>query len=549
MNWRSAVAIIHDALAIIVAWSAAYWLRFNFDIPQNFFDGMLNTLVWILPIQLLVLWWFGVYRSFWRYVSLVDLKRIIVSVTISALLVSTLVLMSGVGFVPRSVLIIQPLLLVLMMGGTRFVYRMWRERNLYGPIELDGKPVLVMGAGDAAVRLLREFSRSSEWQIVGLLDDDESKHGRHIDAVEVLGPLKDIGLFAKREQVEQVIIAMPSVTPLARRRAAQAASTAGLTVLTVPAIEDLLSGRVTVSDIRRVEVEDLLGREVVKLDDPGLHQFLESKVVLITGAGGSIGSELSRQVASYSPKKLILVDHSEFNLYQIDRELNQTPSIPCVPLLGDVRDSGYMKHVFETTSPDVIIHAAAYKHVPLLETNVIQGVRTNVYGTQVLADLASEFGVEEFLLISTDKAVNPTNVLGASKRIAEIYCQNINQRSRTTFITVRFGNVLGSAGSVIPIFREQITKGGPVTVTHPEISRYFMTIPESVSLILQSGAMGKGGEIYVLDMGEPVKITDLAEQMIRLSGHEPNVDIEIQYTGLRPGEKLHEELFHSDEDL
>ncbi|MBK6632565.1 MAG: polysaccharide biosynthesis protein [Betaproteobacteria bacterium] len=543
MLFRNIVIVAHDLVAAALAWMLAYWLRFNLEVPDPYYQGMLSGLPWVVPLHAAAFMALGVYRGMWRYVSVKDLQRIVLAVVLAASLVGASVFMFQLGDVPRSVLILQPLLLIMAMGGTRFGYRVWREHQLYGGVRLDGEPVLILGAGDAAMLLLRELKRSEEWRVVGLLDDEGDRRGRSIDGVKVLGDLDQVAEHATRLQVKKVIIAMPSASSAARRRAAEAAAAAGMSVLTVPAIDDLLSGRVSISQLRKVEMEDLLGREVVKLDSEGLHRLLGGRIVLVTGAGGSIGSELARQIARFEPRLLVLFELSEFALYQIEQEFaRQLPGTPIACTVGDVKDTARLDQVFVQYRPEVVFHAAAYKHVPMMESeNAWEAVRNNVLGTLRMAEASLRHGVGEFVFISTDKAVNPTNVMGTTKRLAEMVCQRLQQSNETRFVMVRFGNVLGSNGSVIPKFREQIARGGPVTVTHPDIVRYFMSIPEAAQLVLQAGLMGQGGEIFVLDMGEPVKIADLARDMVRLSGLADD-DIRIVFTGLRPGEKLYEEL-------
>ena len=543
MLFRNIVIVAHDLVAAALAWMLAYWLRFNLEVPDPYYQGMLSGLPWVVPLHAAAFMALGVYRGMWRYVSVKDLQRIVLAVVLAASLVGASVFMFQLGDVPRSVLILQPLLLIMAMGGTRFGYRVWREHQLYGGVRLDGEPVLILGAGDAAMLLLRELKRSEEWRVVGLLDDEGDRRGRSIDGVKVLGDLDQVAEHATRLQVKKVIIAMPSASSAARRRAAEAAAAAGMSVLTVPAIDDLLSGRVSISQLRKVEMEDLLGREVVKLDSEGLHRLLGGRIVLVTGAGGSIGSELARQIARFEPRLLVLFELSEFALYQIEQEFaRQLPGTPIACTVGDVKDTARLDQVFVQYRPEVVFHAAAYKHVPMMESeNAWEAVRNNVLGTLRMAEASLRHGVGEFVFISTDKAVNPTNVMGTTKRLAEMVCQRLQQSNETRFVMVRFGNVLGSNGSVIPKFREQIARGGPVTVTHPDIVRYFMSIPEAAQLVLQAGLMGQGGEIFVLDRGEPVKIADLARDMVRLSGLADD-DIRIVFTGLRPGEKLYEEL-------
>ena len=549
---RSLSAFAHDVLAAAAAWCLAYLFRFNFDIPESYFAAMLTTAVWIVPVQAMIFLGLGLYRGLWRYASLPDLNRILLAVALGAIATPLVLFMLGLSAgVPRSVILLAPILLLLLMGGSRFTYRAWKEHRLYGLANHESKQVLVLGAGDAAVGLVKELARSHDWRAVGLLDDDPAKLGTQLHGIRVLGAIGDLPQWAQQLNVEHAIIAMPSATHGDRRRALEVCSAAGIKAMTVPSYDDLISGKITVSQIRNVELDDLLGRDPVVLDNAGLHGLLSGKAVLVTGAGGSIGSELCRQIAKFRPQRLILFELNEFALYQIEQEFRSDfPEMPMVFAIGDVKDPARLAQVFAQFHPAVVFHAAAYKHVPLMEQeNSWQAVLNNVMGTRMLAQAAIEHGTEKLVLISTDKAVNPTNVMGASKRLAEMVCQALQQVSATRFVMVRFGNVLGSAGSVIPKFREQIAKGGPVTVTHPEITRYFMSIPEAAQLVLQAALMGgekDGGEIFVLDMGEPVKIADLAKDMIRLSGLGEE-DIKIAYTGLRPGEKLYEELLADDE--
>ncbi|RLJ67986.1 polysaccharide biosynthesis protein [Sulfurisoma sediminicola] len=540
MNWRSALAFLHDLLATALMWLFAYWVRFNFEVPREFSAGAQGALLWVTPLYVAVYAWLGLYRGIWRYASMGDLRRLLVAVGLGALCVASVAYMTQATGIPRSVLLLHPILLVVVMGGSRFLYRAWKDGHIAFMRHEGTVPVLVLGAGDAAAQLLGELARSRDWHAVGLLDDNAQKHGRRIHDVPILGALADIAQHAERCQARHAIIAMPSASSATRRRAAELAAAAGLTVLTVPAFSDLMQGRVAISHVRKVELEDLLGREQVQLDDEGLHRLLTDKVVLVTGAGGSIGSELCRQIAGLGPRQLVFYELSEYALYAIDQEFAGKP-IRC--MVGDVKDGAALEATFSQYRPDVVFHAAAYKHVPLMENeNAWQAVRNNVLGTLRVARAAIAESVGEFVLISTDKAVNPTNVMGASKRLAERVCEALQcEAAATRFVMVRFGNVLGSSGSVIPKFREQIALGGPVTVTHPDIIRYFMLIPEAAQLVLQAAAQGQGGEIFVLDMGEPVKIADLARDMIRLSGFTED-EIAIEFTGLRPGEKLYEEL-------
>ena len=543
------MAVSHDLLAAALAWLIAYLLRFNFDLPPSFRSEMWRTMLWVAPLQSLIFWYMGLYRGIWRYASVSDLRRIFMAVLLAATLIPLVLWMFRINaVVPRSVLVIDPILLLLAMGGDRLLYRLWKEQGLFGPIKLQGSPVLVLGAGEAGAGLSKELSRSREWHLVGFLDDDANKQGRSINGIKVLGKIDNLPHWSERLGVTQVIVAMPSATHQMRKHAIELANRNGIKVLTVPSFDDLLSGKVAISQLRAVELDDLLGRDPIRLDEAGLHEQLTGKVVLVTGAGGSIGSELCRQIARFTPKTLVLYDAGEFALYLIEQELNRKfPELDIVYLAGDVRDDVRLEQVFAGYKPSVVFHAAAYKHVPLMERhNAWQAVRNNVFGTWRVAECAQRHGVEKFVLISTDKAVNPTNVMGTTKRMAEIVCQGLQRPDGTRFVIVRFGNVLGSNGSVIPKFREQIAKGGPITVTHPEITRFFMTIPEAAQLVMQAGCMAKGGEIFVLDMGEPVKIVDLAKDLIRLSGLGED-DIKIEFTGLRPGEKLYEEVLADSE--
>jgi FlaA1/EpsC-like NDP-sugar epimerase len=444
--------------------------------------------------------------------------------------------------VPRSVLILDPLVLLIVMCGSRLAYRYQKERRWQGLLTASGKPVLVLGAGAAAEKLIAELRTNSDWRVVGLLDDDARKHDRSLLGVRVLGLIESLRKHAEAMGVENAIIAMPSASHGLRRRAVEICATAGIEALTVPSIDDIVSGKVAISRVRRIELDDLLGRDPVELDDAGLHAFLGGKTVVVTGAGGSIGSELCRQIVRHAPGRIVLFDASEFALYSIEQEFrDRLPHAEVSAVIGDAKDARRVAEVFARHRPQVVFHAAAYKHVPLMEEeNAFEAVSNNVLSTVTVARAAQRAGASKFVLISTDKAVNPANVMGASKRLAEIVCQALQAASRTQLVIVRFGNVLGSTGSVVPRFREQIARGGPVTVTHPDIQRYFMSIPEATQLVLQAGAMGKGGEIFVLDMGEPVRIVELARQMIRLSGLAED-DVRIEYTGLRPGEKLYEE--------
>ncbi|MBF0609787.1 MAG: polysaccharide biosynthesis protein [Magnetococcales bacterium] len=531
------------------------------SLPQSDWGGLFDSfteqgitpllLLFFLPSQFILFIRERLYRGLWRFASIPDLIRIIKASLMGTLLLGVYVYILRIDTFPSSTLLLYPLLLIMGLGGSRLTYR-WLKDYHFKPTdqELKKNNVLVIGAGIGGDIIIRDALRNPDHHIVGLLDDNFSKLGTEIHGIRVLGTVQDLEKTLASHHVDTVFLAIASPSRHLVQNVLSVCTKLHVECRILPSLRELVDGKVNISRLRQVTVEDLLGRHSVQLDVAMITNCFFGQVVMVTGGGGSIGSEACRQVAHQHPSKLIILDHSEYNLYQVEMELRREfGSLNIHAVLGDVKNSELVSHLFATHNPQVVIHAAAYKHVPMVEENPIEGVRNNVFGTITVARLAHQFGSSRFVMISTDKAVRPTNVMGASKRIAEIYCQNLNAHSQTRFITVRFGNVLASAGSVVPLFRQQIAKGGPVTLTHPDITRYFMTIPEAVGLVLQAGAMGEGGEIFVLDMGEPVKIKELAEQMIRLSGMEPHVDIPITYIGLRPGEKLYEELFHEDEDL
>ena len=545
------VAFIHDLLVVPAAWFVAYWLRFNFtSIPDHYLTQAWLWLPLLLVAQGGTFIYFGLYRGDWRFASMPDLLRIIKAVTVGTLVcVAIIFLFTRLHNIPRSVFPAYWLLLIAGLGTPRFFYRWIKDHKFYLG---QGQRVLIVGAGRAGEMLARDLLRDPHRTLepVGFVDDMKHKRGAEIHGIRVLGSCRQLPKLVKRLEVDIVLLATPSARSPQIRRIVEYCEAANVPFRTIPCMQDLIAGRISINTLREVSIEDLLGRDPVKLDREAISTELSGRCVLISGGGGSIGTELCRQVAKLAPSKLILLENCEFNLFRIENELRQTfPHIELHPVLGDVADEVAVEHLYNTYKPDITYHAAAYKHVPMLESQIREAIHNNVCGTKIMAQAADRHGCDAFVLISTDKAVNPANIMGASKRIAEIFCQNLNQRSDTRYITVRFGNVLGSDGSVVPLFKEQIENGGPVTVTHPEMMRYFMTIPEACQLILQAESMGSGSEIYVLDMGEPVSVTYLAEQLIRLSGNEPGKDIEIVYTGLRPGEKLFEELFHEKERL
>ncbi len=544
-------AFAHDLVTIPLAWFAAYWLRFNLDaIPPEFLDGALRALPWVILVQGSIYWVFGLYRGVWRFASLPDLVRITKAAVVgTALVVLALFIINRSLLIPRSVPVLFFGMQLVLLAGPRLLYRWIKDHRLSLRA---GERVLIVGAGRAGEMLARDMLRDPQhaYSPVGFVDDKPRRLGGEVHGVPVLGATEAIPKLVAERAIDLVLLAVPSAGAPEMRRLVGLCEQAGKPFRTVPQLRSLMAGQVSISELRPVSIEDLLGRDPIKLDWDGIHAGLAGRDVLITGAGGSIGSELVRQIAAASPKRLILVDNGEFNLYQIEMELLEShPGLDFARYLLDVTDAPAVDALFRAERPAIVFHAAAYKHVPMLEDQVRAAVRNNVQGTRVMAEAAAAWSCERFVLISTDKAVHPANVMGATKRLAEALCQSLDRRSETRYITVRFGNVLGSAGSVVPLFRRQIERGGPVTVTHPDIERFFMTIPEACQLIMQAAVIGDGGEIFVLDMGEPVKIRYLAEQMIRLSGQEPGSEVRVDYIGLRPGEKLYEELFYESEDL
>jgi FlaA1/EpsC-like NDP-sugar epimerase len=545
------VAFAHDLAMVPVAWFGAYFLRFNLELPpDSFLVSAVTALPAVCAVHALMFWYIGLYRGVWRFASMPDLiritKAVFFAVGLSAIALFLATRMEGI---PRAVFPLHGVLLVLLLGGPRFAYRWFKDHRFTA---VGDKKVLIVGAGRSAEMLVRDMIRvaGGPYQPIGYVDDDVVQDGREVHGIPVLGTYDRLPELVREHGVELVLIAIPTATSKQLRRVVELCERAGVPFRILPRLQDLVTGQVSFKELRDVRIEDLLGREPVTLDWKGIAGLTNEKTIMVTGGGGSIGAELCRQIARLGPTCLVLFERSEHNLYQIEMELRaEFPALRLVPLLGDVCDVVAVEDAFRRYAPHSVFHAAAYKHVPLLEDQLRQAVLNNVAGTHVVAGFADKYDSESFVLISSDKAVNPANVMGATKRVAEIVCQDLSQRSRTRFITVRFGNVLGSSGSVVPLFQQQIARGGPVTVTHPDIMRYFMTIPEASQLILQASAIGNGGEIFVLDMGEPVKITYLAEQLIRLSGKRLGEDVEIVYTGLRPGEKLYEELFHGAEKL
>ncbi len=544
-----AAIVAHDLFMVLGAWFVCRWLVEQISgTPFVHGSSLATELIVVIVLQSAVLWTIGLYKGLWRFASFQDMWNIVRAAAFgTVLIISSLAIMHG--SVLREwlqSLLIYPVLLFVLLALPRICYRFWKDSHMPQSRQKSGlKRVIILGAGRSGALLERELRHRGGFEIVGYLDDDTRLRGAQVHGVPVLGTISRLQQLGLELEVELVIIAMPSATNQQMQRVVEICEQSNMKFRTLPTLQDLGSMATRIGVLKRVEIEDLLGREPVSLKWDSIRKGLAGKRVMITGGGGSIGSELCRQIARLNPIELIVVDNSEFALYRIDRELRgDFQDLIFYSVLGDICDPATVEKVVGEYKPDMIFHAAAYKHLPILQTQIREAFRNNVLGTMRLAEVAERLGVGTFVLISTDKAVNPTNIMGATKRVAEMYCQNMNARSNTRFITVRFGNVLNSNGSVVPLFQEQIEKGGPVTVTHPEISRYFMTISEASQLIMQAAVLGSGGEIYVLDMGEPMKITYLAEQMIRLAGKEPGRDIQIIYTGLRPGEKLYEELFH-----
>ncbi len=544
-----AAVIVHDLIVVAIAWVGSSWLVERIAGVSLINGANLFTEVLLVAVlQGVVFWGTGLYKGLWRFASFQDMWNIARSAIFGAALVFTsLAILRGAvirEWVPA--LFVYPVLLFVSLGVPRMCYRFWKDSHRPKSKSKSGqKRVIILGAGRSGALLERELRRRSGFDVIGYLDDDRRLRGAQVHGIPVIDTIDRLPHVGPELGVDLVIIAVPSATNHQMQRIVEICENSEIEFRTLPTLQDLGNNATRIGVLKRVAIDDLLGREPVSLNWSSIREGLAGKRVMITGGGGSIGSELCRQIARLNPIELIVIDNSEYSLYRIDHELrSEFQDLVFYSVLGDICDPATVEKVVGEYQPDMIFHAAAYKHLPILQTQIREAFRNNVLGTMRLAEVAERYDVGTFVLISTDKAVNPANIMGATKRVAEMYCQNMNARSSTRFITVRFGNVLNSNGSVVPLFQEQIEKGGPVTVTHPEIARYFMTISEASQLIMQAAVLGSGGEIYVLDMGEPVKITYLAEQLIRLAGHEPGGDIQIIYTGLRPGEKLFEELFH-----
>lgn len=556
--------ILADGISIVLAQMLAYLFRFEFVLSANQLHNLVIGLFFIVPLKLLIFKWYGLYRGMWRYTSLLDVVDQ-VKATVTALIVILIAVLFVNRFqgVSRSVYIIDAVICFLFISGFRVAVKLYfKQKNLSLGLSLlalfknlgprsSGTPTLIIGAGDAGEYLLREIQGNHRLDInpVGFLDDSPAKKGLYIHGVPVLGKVSQVSEVSEQVGAKQIFIAIPSATYQQMRQTLKLCEETGLPFKTVPGLGEIIDGSVTVSDLRQVNYEDLLSRPPVDLDDESIIKYIRDKNVLVTGGGGSIGSGLCRQILQYQPKSLIVLDHSEFNLFQIEGELKKLMGPSRVKgYLGRVQDKKLLEMIFERENPEIVFHAAAFKHVPLVENAPWEGVFNNVWASKILMETSMQRGVKRFVLVSTDKAVRPSNVMGACKRVTELLAQSINGGD-TKFIAVRFGNVVGSSGSVVPFFQEQIRTGGPVTVTHREATRYFMTIPEACKLILQAGAIGQGGEIFILQMGTPVRIMQMAEDLIRLSGKEPYKDIDIVVTGLREGEKVYEELISECEGI
>ncbi len=552
--YRRMFLITYDIVAAFVSGIAALAIRYDFNIPSitpQFMDSVWKYAPINVVTMLIVFYFFRLYHSLWEYASVTEMQN-----SVAASVVVTIVQFIGMWLlklqVPRSYPFLFAMFFTVFTVVSRFAYRFFRTAKKKRLNRILGQNVMIVGAGEAANMLLKEIASSNylRMTVKCLIDDDPEKQGRFIQGVRVMGTRKDIISLAGNYDIDVIMICMPSASKLVIRDIVNICSETGCRLQTLPGVYQLVNEEVSINSLRDVDVEDLLGREPVKVNTDSILGYVKDRVVLVTGGGGSIGSELCRQIALHKPKQLIIVDIYENNAYEIQQELmHNYPNLDLVVLIASVRNTNRMNTIFETYKPDIVYHAAAHKHVPLMEESPNEAIKNNVFGTLKTAKAAGENGTKRFVMISTDKAVNPTNIMGASKRICEMIIQTLNNRYETEFVAVRFGNVLGSNGSVIPLFKKQIAQGGPVTVTDPNIIRYFMTIPEAVSLVLQAGAYAKGGEIFVLDMGEPVKIYDLAVNLIKLSGYIPNEDIMITFTGLRPGEKLYEEMLMDEEGM
>ncbi|TYP75659.1 polysaccharide biosynthesis protein [Paenibacillus methanolicus] len=549
LNRRSMLLLVVDVIIIALSICTSYLLESSGTIPNGQLDQMLIYFIVTAVISGVTMTYFRLYNRLWQYASIEEILAIAASVVWSCVVSHVLMAAIFRERIPLAISLRTMETMLLAIGAIRFG---WRVFNKYRRSTSNKRKAIIIGAGDCGVIIAKEIMNNpnAELQIVGFIDDDAMKMRTRVFGIPVLGDRNQIAAVVKSTNAEEIIIAMPSVGKDQVSEIIDLCKATSAKTKIIPGLSDLITGKVSVTSLRDVDVEDLLGREPVRPDLNGIAEYVEHKIVLVTGAGGSIGSELSRQIASFKPKKLLLLGHGENSIYSIEMELRfNYPSLQLETIIADIQDRSRIDEVFRLHNPRVVFHAAAHKHVPLMERNPAEAVKNNVFGTRNVADAADKYQVERFVLISSDKAVNPSSIMGATKRMAEMYIQTLDASSQTKFVAVRFGNVLGSRGSVIPRFREQIMNGGPVTVTHPDMVRYFMTIPEAVQLVIQAGAFAQGGEIFVLDMGAPVKILNLAEDVIRLSGYEPYREIDIAFTGMREGEKLFEELLLNEEEI
>ena len=552
---RRIFLVITDIILINGSVFLSLIMRFEINIasvPEEYIQKYIVNVIPFTIVTLIIFWCFRMYHSLWQYASIAELYKIVEACVVAEL--AHLCVTSFMGWMlPRSCYFTSGVFLIVAMSASRFMYRLLRQLiNEYRHTSEQLK-IMIIGAGEATSVLMREISNSrylDNSKVVCIIDDDLGKVGKYIRGVKIVGTRDHIKEYARYYDIDEIIFAIPSASTKDKREILNICKETSCNLKILPGVYQMVDGEINIKDLRNVDVLDLLGRDPVKVDIESIMGYVKDKTVLVTGGGGSIGSELCRQLVSHKPKCLVIFDIYENNAYDIQQELKiKYPDANVVTLIGSIRNTSRLESVFEQYKPDIVYHAAAHKHVPLMEVSPNEAIKNNVVGTWNVAKMADKYGVKKFVMISTDKAVNPTNVMGATKRICEMIIQSFNEKSKTDFVAVRFGNVLGSNGSVIPLFKRQIEAGGPVTVTHPDIIRYFMTIPEAVSLVLQAGAYAKGGEIFILDMGEPVKIDDLAKNLIRLSGYTLGVDMEIKYTGLRPGEKLYEELLMNEEGM
>lgn len=539
--------LLIDATVVAMVPFLALYLRFEGLVDKRYFNLILRYLPEVVLVSLVTFYMFGLYHRLWRYASIPELLGILGATTVSTCIITVYMYATG-AILPRSILVISWPLVILLIGASRlFIRIIHTSRQKQRDQHMN---TLIVGAGDAGAVIAREIGQRyyDTKKLIGFIDDDPYKHNQMLFGAKVLGNCQDIKRIVAENKISEIIIAIPSLGGVQLREIVQGCKKTGCSVKIVPGIYELIDGKVNIQQLRNVDLEDLLRREPVKLDLEQIAGYLTGKRVLVTGAGGSIGSEICRQIAKLGPSQMVLLGKGENSIYEIDRELREKYNrFNIEPIIADVRDESRINHIFDRFSPQVVFHAAAHKHVPLMEAQPDEAVRNNIFGTKNVAEAACRTGAETFIMISTDKAVNPTSVMGATKRVAELIIQSMNGKGKTKFAAVRFGNVLGSRGSVIPLFKKQIAKGGPITITHPEMKRYFMTIPEASQLVLQAGSMANGGEVFVLDMGQSVKIVDMARDLIELSGLTPGEDIEIKFTGLRPGEKLFEELLTAEE--